>query len=1131
MNKTLAKLLVFTVAGVVSSLSLHGQEKNLTFESLPGDLAKSSFATVVQDSRGYLWIASFGNGLYKYDGSTATRYQYDPFDPFTISQNNIYSAFIDKKDTIWLGTTEGLCKFDTHTGTFTRFTTSLIPGMPDLGNVNGINEDDQGYLWVSNWTGNLWRFDRSKDEFLELTSKLNGEQKQASGFYEPINTIYRDRVGAIWVVTSRGLNRLNDSSSKNISFTYYELGPSSANRLRSNSIKNIFQDSKGMFWIVTMKGLSIFDDANEKFTPFLAEELSDLYSTYNIVEDKQGNLWFASDSGLIKLNPERTHVTTWLENPNDQFSLKSNQIFSLSLTDGDNLVISTTKGMQSAFLDQKAFGLLRHKAGDLNTLASYEVTNIAGDGSDDIWIGTFGAGMDQWNKKTNKITHYQNNPKNPNSLGSNYVNAILNDPGGDLWIGNMEYLSRLKKETGQFENFNSNSRNREEVDAKIIQSICRDKDGLIWLGTGNGIKSFDPRTKAFTHYYYDPGNPNGIIDYAALAIYADSRDNIWVGTGSIAFNRFDKKTGRFTHYMNNVMDSTSISSNIVYCVFEDSKHNLWIGTTSGGLCQYDYAHDKFITHTQGKGLPWNSVVSIQEDKAGNLWLGTENGLACYLVSQNKFITYDVKDGLQGNVFGAGWRGYGSSFRDKDGILYFGGSNGLTYFDPAAIQPNRYVPPVVITQFKIFDQLQPGKNEAKEIVLDYGQNVFSFEFAALNYTNSAKNQYAYQLKGFDPDWIYSGSRRYANYTNLDAGEYTFKAKGSNNDGIWNEEGVSIKVTILPPWWRTWWAYTFYGLCVAVGIFVVDRVQRRRLIAREREQAREKELAQAHEIEKAYHTLKQTQAQLIQSEKMASLGELTAGIAHEIQNPLNFVNNFSEVNSELITEMKDDLAKGNIEEARTIADHIDDNEKKIMLYGKRADAIVKGMLQHSRSSSGVKEPTDINVLADEYLRLSYHGLRAKDKTFNARLDTNYDETIGKINVIPQDIGRVILNLINNAFYAVSEKKKQQSGDYEPTVSVSTKINGENVLISVKDNGNGIPDSIKEKIFQPFFTTKPTGQGTGLGLSLSYDIVKAHGGELKVETPPDGQAGKVARPDDPVRRGDGAEFIIFLPLKELI
>jgi two-component system, NtrC family, sensor kinase len=266
-----------------------------------------------------------------------------------------------------------------------------------------------------------------------------------------------------------------------------------------------------------------------------------------------------------------------------------------------------------------------------------------------------------------------------------------------------------------------------------------------------------------------------------------------------------------------------------------------------------------------------------------------------------------------------------------------------------------------------------------------------------------------------------------------------------------------------------------------------------------------------LESTLTNLKSTQSQLVQSEKMASLGELTAGIAHEIQNPLNFVNNFSEVNSELIAEMKDELSKGNMEEAKLIANNIDENEQKIIFHGKRADAIVKGMLQHSSSGSGKKEPTNINALADEYLRLAYHGLRAKDKSFNATMKTDFDETIGNINIIPQDMGRVILNLITNAFYVVHEKSKEEIAGYEPTVEVSTKKDESKVLIAVKDNGNGISPKVLDKIFQPFFTTKPTGQGTGLGLSLSYDIVKAHGGELTVET----------------KEGKGTGFKITLPL----
>ncbi len=302
-------------------------------------------------------------------------------------------------------------------------------------------------------------------------------------------------------------------------------------------------------------------------------------------------------------------------------------------------------------------------------------------------------------------------------------------------------------------------------------------------------------------------------------------------------------------------------------------------------------------------------------------------------------------------------------------------------------------------------------------------------------------------------------------------------------------------------------TMLGLIVVLGGILLTTI----ILYRNN---RQKQKANAV-LETTLHNLKSTQSQLVQSEKMASLGELTAGIAHEIQNPLNFVNNFSEVNKELLVEMKDELDKGNVDEVKALANDVIDNEEKIIFHGKRADAIVKGMLQHSRSSSGIKEPTDINALCDEYLRLSYHGLRAKDNSFNATIKTDFDKSIGNINIIPQDIGRVVLNLLTNAFYVVDEKKKASTSSagqpYEPAVSISTKKIGDKVLISVSDNGNGIPQKVLDKIFQPFFTTKPTGQGTGLGLSLSYDIVKAHGGELKVET----------------KEGEGSEFILNLPI----
>ena len=414
----------------------------------------------------------------------------------------------------------------------------------------------------------------------------------------------------------------------------------------------------------------------------------------------------------------------------------------------------------------------------------------------------------------------------------------------------------------------------------------------------------------------------------------------------------------------------------------------------------------------------------------------------------------------------------------------------------------------------YDSIIPFDLIPYNLVLPYSANSISFDFAAIDPHFSKATRYQYLLEGFDKAWSPLNKNTNANFGNLHEGSYTFKLKALNPYGIWSETSYSFKV--LPPWYRTW-AYILYFLLFASGIFLFIR-WRTKALQKEKIILEEKVTTRTSELKESLENLKATQSQLVQSEKMASLGELTAGIAHEIQNPLNFVNNFSELNKELVDELQQELKTGKIDDAIAISNDIRDNEDKINHHGKRADSIVKGMLQHSRSSSGVKEPTEINALTDEYLRLAYHGLRAKDKSFNATMKTDFDQSIGNINIIPQDIGRVILNLITNAFYVVDEKKKllansQQliATSYEPTVSVSTKkVNGK-VEIKVTDNGNGIPQKVLDKIFQPFFTTKPTGQGTGLGLSLSYDIVKAHAGELRAET----------------KEGEGSEFIIQLPV----
>ena len=410
--------------------------------------------------------------------------------------------------------------------------------------------------------------------------------------------------------------------------------------------------------------------------------------------------------------------------------------------------------------------------------------------------------------------------------------------------------------------------------------------------------------------------------------------------------------------------------------------------------------------------------------------------------------------------------------------------------------------------------------AHRLSLPHDENYLRFHFGT-TFQYAGDYQYQYILDGVDEKWSPVTDLPVSeNYNNISPGHYTFRASVKKGNGNWSTPS-EFHFRIRPPWWFSWWAEFIYFL-IFIGLLRLGQVPVPRLL-NENAWLEQKVAERTEALSQSLENLRQTQGQLIQAEKMASLGELTAGIAHEIQNPLNFVNNFSEVNTELLEDVNKSLDEGNTAEVKNILKDIEMNMGKITFHGKRADAIVKGMLLHSRASSGQKILTDVNMLADEYLRLSYHGLRAKDKSFNAQFVMDFDEKTGELMLVQQDIGRVFLNLFNNAFYSVTEKKKQieranPSGDtikelYEPMVSVSTKRKKDSVEIRIRDNGLGISKKVIDKIYQPFFTTKPAGQGTGLGLSLSYDIItKEHNGKIDVTT----------------KENEYTEFIIELPVQ---
>ena len=1068
------QIILLTVIGIY--YAAYGQS-NVRFEHLTTKqgLSINSISSICQDREGFMWFGTW-YGLNKFDGYTFTSFIHDPDNTKKgLLNNGINAIHEDRQGRLWVGTWQGLHLVDKATGEITPF---LYQGSIAFA-ITVIAEDKRGNLWLGSFE-NLEQSNCYTKEFI-LYELPDGS----------INSIVADSSGELWIGSTSGLYKFDPERNH---FTLLPLKNSPAGQ---SVVTAIYLDREGVLWIGTDgDGLFTIGTKNTSFkaSRFNPGNLINPNATVNgIIEDNNGLLWVgSSDNGLQSINKKTNLIVTYRYDPSDPGSLNSNIIKSIYMDRTGNIWIGTPNGINKIPYSIKPFFSYQLKSTTFTRIDDNGIESVIEDRTGIIWIRT-AEGIIQLDSTLKQIARFPFNPLSPEKETGDWARAVLEDRKGQVWIGTQYGLQLFNKSSGKFIEYPFKPALSFPLS---YNSITEDTEGKLWIGGEGSLVSFDPVKNHYTFYQRDPNDSTSLGQDFLRGAMASNSGDIWVLTAGEGLSRLNQKTGKFKHYIpGDGASAEKLNDGDILDMYEDAEGILWVGTSQGGLNRFDPKTNTFTYFTTKDGISSNNIESIVADDKGNLWLGTNRGITRFNPKTKLATIFDESDGLPDNEF------IRQAKYKRNGRLFFGNVNGLVVFNPDSIKENIQIPIIHITNLKVLGkQVQIN---GKEVELSYSENYLSFDFVALNYNAPEKNQYAYKLEGLDNDWDFVGERRYASYTNLNPGKYIFRIKGSNSDGVWNEKGDSITIIIQPPWWRTWIAYIFYGLCLIAGIFITDRIMRRHVINKERERSRQRELEQAHEIEKAYHELKATQAQLIHSEKMASLGELTAGIAHEIKNPLNFINNFSEVSNELIDEMNEELDNGDIKEAKEIASDIKQNLEKINHHGKRADAIVKGMLQHSRTSTGQKEPTDINALCDEYLRLAYHGLRAKDKSFNATMKTDFDESIGKINVVPQDIGRVLLNLINNAFYACSEiqhgKIVETHGStslHTPTVKVSTNRNGDNIIITVSDNGNGIPPEIVDKIFQPFFTTKPTGQGTGLGLSLSYDIVKAHGGEISVE-----------------------------------
>ena len=1072
---------------------------------------------VMPDHDGYIWTGTI-NGLSRFDGYEFKRYYYNPNDSTSVKGSLIWSLFEQPNGNIWVGGVSAVNRYDPVKKIFHRYAYDHLIDQPpniETGILN-INSDAKGRIYFGvrinrgeGVTHGLLYYDEVADalkRFEYPDSLVIGEVFQ-SGL---------DKYGDFWFLSNTGIFKI-DQSGKLVKFHGLD-----AELKKSNTFfAGLYADKEGYLWM----GLQ-----NQQLCRInIQTGETNLYSLKEILGNTSRNfyfnsmdagpnqtLWMGSNFGLICFHKNTGRFEFFKEDADKK--VERGDIWSVKFDAFGSLWMGTqTKGLLK-YDNTSLLKTYSNKNEVKNSLSPGWANNVREISGGKILITT-GAqngtgGFNVLDPETDMISIIPNNEIAPLIWG---INGVYENAPGEYFINtyrdNYHFWPAIKKvEKLTFPGVPDNT---------LIWTFYTDKQQNFWLGSSRGLYKRSKGASSFKLYESSllPGSNltsneiNGILESRYNGLWLRSNNGLFFydyATDKIERHGFDKITG-------DVFFSQDVNA-----IYEDSDSVLWVGTWQGGLGKYNVRTRKIKNYTTENGLPSMSIQSILGDEeSGTLWMGSFDGLIRFDKKTEQSISFSIADGIQSQLFADG-----SAVRTSKGYFVFGGSNGITIFKPGDIAKNSIPPKVILTDLKLFNKsVTPGEksilqkpiNETKEITLAYDQNNLTIDFLALHYGNPAKNKYAYRLANFENAWRDAGGQHSAYYNKLPPGKYEFTVKAANNNGVWNEAGVSLSITILPPWWMTYWAYAAYFLALIALVFAGDRYFRHRLIQKERARNQARELEQAKEIDKAYRSLteaheslKSTQNQLIQAEKMASLGELTAGIAHEIQNPLNFVNNFAEVNNELLGEMNEEIDKGNIGNAKEVAKNVVLNNQKINEHGKRADSIVKSMLQHSQSSRGIKEQTDINSLCDEYLRLAYHGYRAKEKSFQAKLVMDFDKALPSTSINRQEIGRVLLNLYNNSFFALGEKRKLVNGSFEPVITVSTRALQNGIEISIADNGPGIPEKAIGKIFQPFFTTKPTGQGTGLGLSLSYDIIKSHSGELKAAN----------------KAGEGATFTVFLP-----
>jgi signal transduction histidine kinase/ligand-binding sensor domain-containing protein len=1132
--KKIASLIFVLIQSV--SLMTFAQNKRIGFEriGIKEGLSDPIVLCMMQDSRGFIWVGT-RRGLNRYDGHQFKVYLHDVADSSSLSNNYIKRIIEDSKGNIWIATAIGLNKFDRQKNNFkVYFPEPNNPNSISSDDVRDIVEDSTGKLWVATKYGaNL--FDPGTNQFIRF---FHDNNNPATISDNNINSILADSKGDIWVGTLQGgLNKFNRKDSTFIHFKANELN---SGAISGNSIYTIFEDSRQRLWAgTTGEGLKLFDRETGKFRHFKHSSDVNSLSGNNVLcinEDDKGNLLIGVENGGINvLDSNLQKFSNYANDEIDVNSLSANSVYSIIKDNDENIWIGVFAGGINLYKKTTtSFNHFIHNSSP-GSLSHNFVLSIYGDDQDNLWVGTDGGGLNWFHQKTGKKDLFKQN-SNKNSIAGDYINAIAKDDKDNLWIGTWgNGVSKLNLKTGLFTNFRADGSNL-GLSSDNVHAIKVTRDGRIWIGTfGGGLDVYDDQKKCIIHFKNNKDDKTSLSDDKIYTIVEDKSGNIWIGTAQGGINIFQPKTNSFISFNEK---NNKLNASTVYDLLETSTGTIYASTAGSGLNYYDPSTQRFLTVETKENSISTFAYAALEDLKGNIWVSTNNGLSNYNPKTKIVKNYSVEDGLQADEFKPH-----SAFRSKSGMLYFGGVNGYNSFCPEQIIERSYNPPIVLTDFRIFNRsvpiaqnendpspLKQDISETKSLQLRYDQSFVTFEFASLDFSFSNKKMYAYILKGFDKDWNIVGTKNSATYTNLSHGDYIFKVKSMDRSGLWSSKILTLYLTVVPPFWLTWWFKTLAILAFLFAIYLayyfrLKSYREKQIELSELVEKRTHELTnankimiehqsfievQSEELRNRADNLKEANDQLVQKQKLIQLQtntiqesneELTklnktkdrilSIIAHDLRNPFNVVSGFSEIL---------------LEEYHNIPlDKIEMYLKMISNASKNGNTLLGNLLQWSRTQTGniTFEPIQLNLMLLTEETYSY--LEGDAHRKNIKMQMQIDPLL---NIIADEnmLKTILRNLLSNAIKFTNE---------EGTISVKSSLTPDYVEICVSDSGVGVPEEKIPLLFNidTNISTKGTSQesGSGLGLILCKEFVEKHQGRIWVES----------------NEGVGSQFKFTLPL----